>query len=84
MELSLIGLPNEAIHVLGLSGKDGGILKLNAVSQVNAVFSHGWLVWMFKADVPLMLLQPRDHGTACLPNVEPFRTHPVSLVPGYL
>jgi hypothetical protein len=25
---------------------------------------------MFKTDVPLMLQQPRIHGTACLPNVD--------------
>jgi hypothetical protein len=31
---------------------------------------HGRLVWMFKTDVSLMLLQPRVHGTAFLPNVD--------------
>jgi hypothetical protein len=31
------------------------------------VFSHGRLVWLFKTDVPLMLLQLRVHETACLP-----------------
>jgi hypothetical protein len=36
MELNL-----NAIHVLGLGSEDGGIVKLNAVSQVDAVFSHG-------------------------------------------
>jgi hypothetical protein len=41
MELNLNGLPDDAIHVLGHSGEDGGIAKLNAVSQVDAVFSHG-------------------------------------------
>jgi hypothetical protein len=41
MELNLNGLPNNVIHVLGFSGKNGGIVKLNAVSQVDALFSHG-------------------------------------------
>jgi hypothetical protein len=41
MELSLTGLPNEAIHVSDFSGEDGGNVKLNVVSQVDAVFSHG-------------------------------------------
>jgi hypothetical protein len=45
-------------------------VQLNAVSEVDAVFSHGWPVWMFETDVPLMLLQRRDHGTACLPNAD--------------
>jgi hypothetical protein len=41
MELNLNGLPNDAIHVLGLGGKDGGVVKLNKVSEVNPVFkSH--------------------------------------------
>jgi hypothetical protein len=40
MELILNGLPNDAIHVLGLSGEDGSIVKLNAVSQVDVTFSH--------------------------------------------
>jgi hypothetical protein len=55
---------------LGSSGKDEGIVKLNAVSQVDAIFSHGWLVWMFETYVPLMLLQPGVYGMACLPNVD--------------
>jgi hypothetical protein len=41
MELNLNGLPNDAIHVSGLGGEDGGVVKLNAVSEVDAVFSHG-------------------------------------------
>jgi hypothetical protein len=41
MELNLNGLLNDAIHVLGLIGYDGGTVKLNVVSQVSAVFSHG-------------------------------------------
>jgi hypothetical protein len=32
MELNFSGLPNDAIHVMGLSGEVGGIMKLNAVS----------------------------------------------------
>jgi hypothetical protein len=45
-------------------------MKLDVVSQVDAEFSHGRLVWLFKTEVPLMLLQPAVHGTACLPNVD--------------
>jgi hypothetical protein len=41
MQLNLNGLPNDAIHVSGLGGEDGGIVQLNAVSEVDAVFSHG-------------------------------------------
>jgi hypothetical protein len=58
------------VHVLGFSGEDGGFLKLNAVSQVDGVFSYDWLVWMFKTYVPLMFLQPGVHGRAHLPNVD--------------
>jgi hypothetical protein len=41
MELNLNGLPNDAAHVLGFSGEDGGIVKQNAVFQVNTAFSYG-------------------------------------------
>jgi hypothetical protein len=41
MELNLSVLPTDAIHVSGLSGEDSGIVKLNAVSKVDAVFTHG-------------------------------------------
>jgi hypothetical protein len=41
MELNLNGFPDDAIHISGLGGEDGGIVKLNAVSQVDAMFSHG-------------------------------------------
>jgi hypothetical protein len=40
MELNLNGLPNDVIHVSGFSGEDGCFVKLNAVSQVDAVFSY--------------------------------------------
>jgi hypothetical protein len=32
MELNFNGLPSDAIHVLGLSGEAGGVMKLDAVS----------------------------------------------------
>jgi hypothetical protein len=41
MELNLNSLPNDAIHVSGFSGEDGGLVKLNVVSQVDGVFSYG-------------------------------------------
>jgi hypothetical protein len=41
MELSLGGLPNNAIHVSGFSGEDRGFVKLNVVSQVDGMFSYG-------------------------------------------
>jgi hypothetical protein len=40
MELNLNGFPNDAIHAVGLGGEDRGIVKLNAVSQVDALFSN--------------------------------------------
>jgi hypothetical protein len=47
MELNFNGFPNNAIHVSGFSDKDGGIVKLSAVSKIDTVFSYNWLVWMF-------------------------------------
>jgi hypothetical protein len=44
MELNFNGLPKDSNHVLGLSGEDGGIMKLDVVTQVEAVLSHGRLV----------------------------------------
>jgi hypothetical protein len=41
IELNLSGLPNDAIHISGFCGEDGGVMKLNVACQVNAVFSHG-------------------------------------------
>jgi hypothetical protein len=34
-------LPNHPVHVSGLGGEDGGVLKLSAVAQVDDVFGHG-------------------------------------------
>jgi hypothetical protein len=45
-----------AIHISGSRGEDGGIVKVNAVSMVDTVFSYGRLGRMFQSDVPLMLL----------------------------
>jgi hypothetical protein len=41
MELNLNGLSNNAINISGFSGEDGGIVKWNAVSGVDEVFSYG-------------------------------------------
>jgi hypothetical protein len=41
MEFNLNGFPNDAIHVSGFSGEDGGFVKLNAASQFDDVFSYG-------------------------------------------
>jgi hypothetical protein len=71
MELSLSGLPNSAIHVSGFSGEDGGIVRLDAVSPIGAVFSYSLLVWMFWSHMSLMLLKSGVHGMACLANVDP-------------
>jgi hypothetical protein len=39
---------------------------LNAVTQVDAVFSHGGFIWMLQADVVLVLLDPGLDGPAGL------------------
>ncbi|PNF14549.1 hypothetical protein B7P43_G14957 [Cryptotermes secundus] len=70
MQFNLNCLPNDAIHIVGLGGEDGGVLKLNAVYQIDAAFSYGRLVRLFETDVPLMLLQPHVHRAACLPNTD--------------
>jgi hypothetical protein len=36
MEFDLNGFPDDSIHISGLGGEDGGVLKLNAVSQFDA------------------------------------------------
>jgi hypothetical protein len=41
MELSPNGLPNDAIHVSSFSDEDGGIVKLNVMSQADTAFGHG-------------------------------------------
>jgi hypothetical protein len=40
MELNLNCLPNDAIHVSGFCGEDGGIVKLNMVQQLGYVLDH--------------------------------------------
>jgi hypothetical protein len=69
-----------------LSGEDGGIVKLNTVSQADAVFSHGWRVWMFKtcaADAPSTLCPGNRLSAQCRPcrTHRGFCIHPLSLVP---
>jgi hypothetical protein len=51
MELNFNGLPNDAIHVLGLSGEDGGIMKLNVVSQFDIVLLQG-RPWRWRRYIP--------------------------------
>jgi hypothetical protein len=44
MELKLNGLPNDAVHVSGFSGEDGGFVELNVVSQVDDMFNYFLIV----------------------------------------
>jgi hypothetical protein len=41
MELNLNRLPDEAIHISGFGGADGGAVLLDAVPQVDTVLCHG-------------------------------------------
>jgi hypothetical protein len=41
MEFKLNGLLNDVIHILGVGSEDGGIVKLNAVSQVGTRYFLG-------------------------------------------
>jgi hypothetical protein len=47
MKLNLNRLPDDAIHVPGFGGEDGGVVWLDVVSQVDTVLRQGWLVRMF-------------------------------------
>jgi hypothetical protein len=47
VELNLNGLPIIAIHISGFHGKDGRVVELNVLSQVDTVFSYGRLLQMF-------------------------------------
>jgi hypothetical protein len=47
MVLNFSGLRNIVTHVLGFSDKVGGIVKLHAMSKIDAVLSYSGLVWMF-------------------------------------
>ncbi|KDR19633.1 hypothetical protein L798_06154 [Zootermopsis nevadensis] len=44
--------------MFGLDREDGGVLELNAVAKVDAVFRHCRFVWMLHMDVSLVLLDP--------------------------
>jgi hypothetical protein len=41
MKLNLNSLHNDTIHVAALSSEYGGVVKLDAVFKLNAVFGHG-------------------------------------------
>jgi hypothetical protein len=79
MEFSLTDLPNDAIHVLGFSGEDGGTsnMKLNVVSQATQtclVVQDGCA-----ADAPSTWRPRNGQSVQC----KPCRTHPVSYTAPY-
>jgi hypothetical protein len=41
MELNFFHLPNKTFHMSGVLGQDIGVVKLDVVTQVYAVLSHG-------------------------------------------
>jgi hypothetical protein len=70
MEFNLNSLHYDTVHLAVLSSKYGGVVKLDVVFKLDAVFGHGWLVGMFQTYVSLMFFQPYVHKTARLPNVD--------------
>jgi hypothetical protein len=41
MRLDLSGLPDHLVHVSGFGGQDLGVLELDAMSLVDAMFGYG-------------------------------------------
>jgi hypothetical protein len=58
MELSLGRLPDDGINVSGFGGRDGCVILLDVMPQVDTVLRLAWLVQVFKTDMWLELLQP--------------------------
>jgi hypothetical protein len=70
MELNLCCFPDDALHASGSCGKDHGVPKLDAVTQVYAVLGQGRFVRMIQPDVLVVLLDPGLSGMPGLPNVD--------------
>jgi hypothetical protein len=68
MQLDLNGLPNHPVHVSGF-GQVLGVLELDAMSLVDAMFGYGRFVQMSQMNVLVVLLYPGIIGMASLPNV---------------
>jgi hypothetical protein len=68
VRIILNGLPDLPVSMF--CGEDSGVLELNAVPQVDAVFGHGGFFWILQTDVALVLLNPGLVGTAGLPDVD--------------
>jgi hypothetical protein len=69
MQLDLNGLPDQPVHVSGFCVQNLGVLELDTMSPVDAVFSYCRLVWMSQTNAPMVLLDPGINGTASMPNV---------------
>jgi tRNA(Arg) A34 adenosine deaminase TadA len=54
--LGAVCLSDHLLHVYGTGGQDGGVLELNIMALVNAVFRHSSSVLMLQTDVVLVLL----------------------------
>jgi len=70
MELKHYHFPDEVFHMPGSLGQDIGVMKLDAVTQLHTVLSHGRFLWMIQPNVPSVLVDPDLNGTSCLSNVD--------------
>jgi hypothetical protein len=70
MEHDLCCLHDDVIHVSVSHGQDPGVLKLDTVTQVCAVFSHILFIRMIQPDVLQMFLDPGLNRTPGLTNVD--------------
>jgi hypothetical protein len=60
LELSSYCFPDDVFHTSGFLGQDHDVMKLDVVTQVYAVLSHGWFLQMMQPDV-LVVLVSVDH-----------------------
>jgi hypothetical protein len=53
-----------------LLGQDTGVIKLDAVMEVNAVLCHGWFIQMVKSEVPMVSFNHDLNGTSSLSDID--------------
>jgi hypothetical protein len=69
MEFDLCCFPDDVMHASAYFGQDIGVLHLDVMTQVCAVFSHGSLIGIVETDMLVLLSDHGLNGTLGLSNV---------------
>jgi hypothetical protein len=69
VDFSLYRFPDDMVHVSRVLGQNTGVVQLDTMAQVTAVFNNDGLLRMVETDVSVIFFDPRLNRTLSMSDV---------------